>query len=61
MAQKKRTSKTSQGKHGGGGKVALSRLQLALLGKGPTERAARQMYAESLKAPGAKPKKDRAA
>lgn len=32
--KKKREHKVSQGKHGGGGKVRLTTLQLALLGKG---------------------------
>lgn len=43
MAQKKRTQKVSKGVHGGGGKVRLSRLQLALMGKGPTAAAAKAM------------------
>lgn len=34
MAKKKRASKTSKGIHGGGGKVRLSTLQKALMGKG---------------------------
>lgn len=51
MPQKKRDSKTSKGEHGGGGKVRLSRLQLTLLGKGPTMAAAGRMYRDSLKNP----------
>lgn len=38
MAQKKRTPKTSQGIHGGGGKTVLTGLQQVLLGKGAYER-----------------------
>lgn len=39
MAQKKRTQKTSQGVHGGGGKhPGLTRVELVNLGKGPFER-----------------------
>lgn len=34
MATKKRTSKTSKGIHGGGGKVRLTDLQKVLLGGG---------------------------
>lgn len=34
MAKKKRKTKTSNGVHGGGGKVSLTTLQKALLGKG---------------------------
>lgn len=40
VQKKKREHKVSRGIHGGGGKVKLTRLQLALLGKGPTARAA---------------------
>lgn len=54
MPQKKREKKTSRGEHGGGGKVRLSRLQLALLGKGPTMAAASKMYRDSLKNPAAR-------
>lgn len=48
-SQKKRTKKTSNGIHGGGGKVKLSRLELALMGKGPTFAIARRMYRDSAK------------
>lgn len=41
--KKSRTHKVSKGIHGGGGKVSLTRLQLALLGKGPADAAARNM------------------
>lgn len=46
-SKKKRTPKTSKGVHGGGGKVKLDRLQLFLMGKGPTARVATQMYRDS--------------
>lgn len=48
--QRKRTSKTSKGINGGGGKVKLTRLQQYLLGKGPTAAAERKMYRDSFKA-----------
>ena len=43
--KKSRTHKVSRGVHGGGGKVSppLTRLQLALLGKGPSMAAASRM------------------
>lgn len=41
--KKKRAQKTSKGVHSGGGKVSLTRLQLALMGKGPSARAAELM------------------
>lgn len=59
-SKKKRNAKTSKGQHGGGGKVRLTRLQLALLGKGPAAKAASDMYRDSLKVTGAKPRKARA-
>jgi hypothetical protein len=55
--QKKREKKTSNGTARGARKTHLSRLQLALMGKGPTEQAARVMYRKSLKNPSARPAK----
>ncbi len=49
MTQRKRKQKTSQAKHGGGGKVRLTRLELFLMGKGPAASAQRQMYRDSAK------------
>ena len=40
MPQKKRTKKVSQGSARGSRPIQLTRLQLALLGKGPTEATA---------------------
>jgi hypothetical protein len=40
-------------------KQKLSRLELYLMGKGPTARAQRLIYKESLRSPGAKPKGQR--
>lgn len=58
--KKRRATKTSKGIHGAGGKVpGLSRLELYLLGKGPTKAAEKRIYQESLKAPGARPAKGR--
>ena len=47
--QKKRTKKVSQGKARGARPTRLSTLQLALMGKGPTARAADLMYRQSAK------------
>lgn len=50
--KKKRTHKTSKGVHGGGGKVSLTRLELALLGKGPTAATSRALFRNSMKGKG---------
>jgi len=51
MAQKKRTTKVSKGTARGARPAQLTRLQLALMGKGPTEAEARRMYRDSAKTP----------
>jgi len=49
MPQKKRTKKVSNGTARGARKASLSRLQLALMGKGPTAAAAAAMHRDSAK------------
>ena len=49
MPKKKRTSKTSNGTAVGARKTRLSRLELFLMGKGPTAATARRMYGDSFK------------